>query len=131
MSRERSCAIRFDESPLNNGRIAPSATGTHLKVSEFRRAEERKESYSMKIADTFMIFMILNGFALSCAYLLAQLVDCRTRHTADAKDKAAIRLLYQGKSSDPQESAGVRAVVDLADVNIVAGSNSRSLQGTF
>jgi hypothetical protein len=62
----------------------------------------------MTIADTFMMIMILNGFALSCAYFLAQLVDCRRRHAADAKDKAAIRLLYQDKSSHPQESAGAR-----------------------
>jgi hypothetical protein len=85
----------------------------------------------MTIADTFMMIMILNGFALSGAYFLAQLVDWRRRHAADAIKKAAILLLYQGKSSHPQESAGVRVVVDLADGNFAAGSNSRSLQGTF
>lgn len=63
--------------------------------------------------NNFMMFIVITGLALCCAYLRAQFRDWHRQTTADLKERGRIRLLYQVESSRPQESVVVR-VVDLA-----------------
>jgi hypothetical protein len=45
-------------------------------------------------AGTFMMFIIITGFALCGVYFRGQYRDWRRQRTADDREKAQIRLLY-------------------------------------
>jgi hypothetical protein len=67
----------------------------------------------MTIEDTFMMFIVISGFALCGAYFRAQYMDWRNEQTAEVERTIRVRLLWRDQLSRPRENV-VRAVGDLA-----------------
>jgi hypothetical protein len=79
-------------------------------------------------AGTFVMFIIITGFALCGVYFRVQYKDWRRQRAADDNEKARIRLLYpvHSESSHQQESVGERGL-DVANGSFIGSPVRHSL----